>query len=98
MVDMKVRFRGEQGVIAEGVDVTISRDHRRLDQSDNWWGEAQVPLESHVLPGHQLTMELGDGSLAPIRVERVTVDSKAGRMLIRFTGSGPLSQDGLGGS
>lgn len=84
------RLRNPHGTVAEQVEITIARDHRRLDQGDGWRGEAWLSTESHVLPGDELTLEMVDGRATPILVERVTVDTRAGRMLVRFTGSGPL--------
>jgi hypothetical protein len=84
------RLLNHQGVVADKVEVTIARDSRREGELDGWWGETWLSTASHVLPGDELTLELRDGVAIPIVVERVTVDSKAGRMLVRFTGSGSL--------
>lgn len=84
------KFLRQQGVVADQVEVTIARDYRRVDQTEGWWGEAWFSMTSQVLPGESLTLELSDGRPTPIVIERVTVDSKVGRMLVRFTGSGPL--------
>lgn len=84
------RLLNRAGVVADQVRVTLTRDYRRLDLLDGWRGEAWLSTAAHVLPGDELTLQLGEGDGAPIVVERVTVDSKAGQMLVRFTGSGPL--------
>jgi hypothetical protein len=86
---MTGRLLKHRAVIADQVDVTISRDSRKLDQSDGWWGELWLSTDIHVFPGDALTLEFPDaGPTTTIVIERVTVDSKAGRMLVRFTGSG----------
>lgn len=84
------RLLNRDGVVADQVRVTIARDYRRLDHLDGWRGEAWLSTASHVIPGDELILELNGGDGAPIVIERVTVDTKAGQMLIRFTGSGPL--------
>ena len=87
-------FSSHRGVVAGKVEVTIAPDHRRLDQSEGWRGEAWLPIDSQVLPGDTLTLEMGDGHSGSVLIERVTVDSKAGQMLIRFTSIGPMEGDG----
>jgi hypothetical protein len=89
---MTGRFLNHKGVVAESVEVTIARDFRRLDGVEGWRGEAWISTESHVLPGDQLTLEM-EGRSTPVRVERVTVDSKAGSMLVRFVGEGPIASN-----
>jgi hypothetical protein len=86
------RLMNHQAVVADRVEVTIARDFRRVDQdqAEGWWGEVWLSIETHVLPGDELTLQLSESVPSPIVVERVTVDSKAGRMLVRFRGSGPL--------
>jgi hypothetical protein len=84
------KLSNDAGPIAEGVEITIAPDHRRLDETDGWRGEAWLSTQSHVLPGDHLLLELNDGSSSPVVIERVTVDTRAGQMLVRFTGSGPL--------
>jgi hypothetical protein len=84
------RLLNHQAVVAEQVEVTISRDYRRVDQAEGWWGETWISTAAHVLPGDELTLQLNNAVTAPIVVERVTVDSKAGRMLVRFRGTGHL--------
>lgn len=86
-------FRNHLGTVADRIDITIARDYRRLGQGDGWWGEAWFPTASPVFPGEELTLELESGVSSPIVVERVTVDSRAGRMLVRFTGAGPLDAE-----
>lgn len=88
---MTGRLLKHRAVIADQLEVTISRDSRRLDQSDGWWGELWLSTAIHVLPGDELTLDSPETGPTPIVIERVTVDSKAGRMLVRFTGSGPLA-------
>ena len=88
---MTGRLLKHQAVIADQLEVTISRDSRRVDQSDGWWGELWLSMATHVLPGDELTLDSTETGPTPIVIERVTVDSKAGRMLVRFTGSGPLA-------
>jgi hypothetical protein len=85
---MTGRLLKHRAVIANQVDVTISRDSRKLDQSNGWWGELWLSTDIHVFPGDALTLEFPDTGPSAIVIERVTVDSKAGRMLVRFTGSG----------
>jgi hypothetical protein len=82
-----------RAVVADRVEVTIARESRKVGAQDSWWGEAWLSTDSHVLPGDELTLQLGGADPAPIVIERVTVDSKAGRMLVRFTGKGPLAPD-----
>jgi hypothetical protein len=88
------KLLNHQGIVADQVKVTIARDYRRVDQPDGWRGEAWLSTDTHILPGDRLSLELKDGAAVPILVERVTVDSKAGQMLIRFTGSGSLDVAG----
>ena len=85
---MTGRLLKHRAVIADQVEVTISRDSRKLDQSNGWWGELWLSTDIHVFPGDGLTLEFPDAGPSAIVIERVTVDSKAGRMLVRFTGSG----------
>ena len=84
------RILRQHAVVAEQVEITISRDYRKEGELYGWWGEAWLSTASHVLPGDELTLELRGGIATPIVIERVTVDTRAGRMLVRFTGSGPL--------
>lgn len=86
------RILRQHAVVAEQVEITIARDYRREGEVDGWWGEAWLSTASHVLPGDELTLELRGSVATTIVIERVTVDTKAGRMLVRFTGSGPLNE------
>ena len=90
MMAMIGRLLTHRAVIADQLEITISRDARRPGQSEGWWGEVWLSTATHVLPGDELVLELKDSRQHPIVVERVTVDSKAGRMLVRFTGAGRL--------
>jgi hypothetical protein len=86
------RFLKHEAVIADGLEITISPDSRKVDQRDGWWGETWLSLATHVLPGDELVLQLDESGGYPVVIERVTVDSKAGRMLVRFTGSGSLGK------
>ena len=88
---MTGRLLKHRAVIADQLEITISRDSRKVDQPNGWWGEVTLSTAIHVLPGDELTLELRESELVPITIERVTVDSKAGKMLVRFAGSGPLA-------
>jgi hypothetical protein len=79
-------------VVADQVEISLARDYRRVGELESWWGEAWLSTASHLLPGDELTLVLSGGVVTPIVIERVTVDSKASRMLVRFTGSGPLGE------
>ena len=72
------------------MDISIARDHRKEGDQASWWGETWLSTTTHVLPGDELTLELKDAGPTAIVIERVTVDTKAGRMLVRFSGKGPL--------
>ncbi len=74
--------------IAAGVAVSLAPDQRREDGLDGWWGEVRLTSDTAVLPGDRLTLELEDGRTFPIAVERVTVDTRASQLLVRFTGTG----------
>ena len=89
---MTGRLLKHGAVIADQLEVTISRESRKLDQSNGWWGELWLSTAIHIFPGDELTLELPDNGPTPIVIERVTVDSKAGKMLVRFTGSGPFTK------
>lgn len=88
---MTGRLLKHRAVIADQLEVTISRDSRKVDQREGWWGELWLSTATHVLPGDELMLELKGGTATPIVIERVTVDTKAGKMLVRFTGSGALA-------
>ena len=88
---MTGRLLKHRAVIADQLEVTISRDSRKVDQREGWWGELWLSTATHVLPGDELMLELKGGAATPIVIERVTVDTKAGKMLVRFTGSGALA-------
>ena len=88
---MTGRLLKHRAVIADQLEITISRDSRKVDQPNGWWGEVTLSTAIHVLPGDELTLELRESAPVPITIERVTVDSKAGKMLVRFAGSGPLA-------
>ena len=81
------RLLKHRAVIADQLEITLSRDSRKVDQREVWWGEFWLSTATHVLPGDELVLELKDTGTRPIVIERVTVDSKAGRMLVRFTTS-----------
>jgi hypothetical protein len=87
---MTGRLLKHRAVIADQLEITISRESRRIDQVNGWWGELWLSTAIHVLPGDELTLDSPETGLTPIVIERVTVDSKAGKMLVRFAGSGPL--------
>jgi hypothetical protein len=89
---MIARILRQQAVVADQVEISLARDYRRVGELESWWGEAWLSTASHVLPGDELTLEVSGGVATPIVIERVTVDSTASRMLVRFTGSGPLDQ------
>ena len=87
---MTGRLLKHRAVIADQLEITISPDSRKMEQREGWWGEVWLSTATHVLPGDELVLELRESGPHPIVIERVTVDSKAGRMLVRFTGSGRL--------
>ena len=88
---MTGRLLKHRAVIADQLEVTISPESRKLDQSNGWWGELWLSTDIHIFPGDELTLESSETGPTSIVIERVTVDSKAGKMLVRFTGSGPLA-------
>ena len=88
---MTGRLLKHRAVIADQLEVTISRESRKVDQPSGWWGELTLPMAIHVLPGDELALELPGNGPVPITIERVTVDTKAGKMLVRFAGSAPLA-------
>ena len=82
---MKIgRFSRNGSVIAESIELEISADYRRSDGRDGWRGEAWLPIDAIVLPGDQLRLHLHSGETEDVVIDRVTVDSTAGRMLVRF--------------
>lgn len=83
------RFSRNGEVLVEGSEVTIALDDRRKEGPAAWYGEAWVPTQITVIPGDRLTLTLA-GEHREILVNRVTVDSRASRMLVRFVGNGPL--------
>lgn len=85
------RIMRHRAVVADQVDISIARDHRKDGDQANWWGEVWLSTATHVFPGDELTLELEDTGPTAIVIERVTVDTKAGKLLVRFTGKGPLA-------
>ena len=71
-------------VIAEGLEIKIGADHRRSDGRDGWRGEAWLPTDASVIPGDRLRVEITGGEAEDVIIDRVTVDSAASRMLVRF--------------
>ena len=81
------RFYRSGSVIAAGVELKIQTDHRRSDGREGWRGEAWLPTEACLIPGDRLRLEIDSEETEEIEVviDRVTVDSAAGRMLVRFS-------------
>jgi hypothetical protein len=84
------RLLNPKGIVAETVELTLTPDNRRVGLASGWRGEVWLPIDSHVVPGDTLTLELVGGTASSILVDRVTVDTEARQMLVRFTGSGSL--------
>lgn len=80
-------------VLADNVDCMINRDYRRDDGQDGWWGETWLPLDVHLLPGDKVTWQPAGGAPAGIVIERITVDGRLGRMLVRFSGTEPSREE-----
>ena len=95
---MTGRLLKHRAVIADQLEITVSPDSRKVNQGEGWWGEVWLSTATHVLPGDELVLELRDSGTHSIVIERVTVDSKAGRMLVRFSGSGDLGRAEATGS
>jgi hypothetical protein len=81
------RFYRSGSVIADGVEIKIHADYRRADGREGWRGEAWLPTEAFLIPGDRLRLEVdgGDKEDVEVVIDRVTVDSSAGRMLVRFS-------------
>lgn len=85
---MKIgRFYRGGSILAAGVELKIKADHRRRDGREGWHGEAWLPTEAFLIPGDRLRLEIdGEGTEdVEVVIDRVTVDSSAGRMLVRFS-------------
>lgn len=82
---MKIgRFSRNGSVIADAIELEIGADYRRSDGRDGWRGEAWLPIDAVVVPGDLLRLDFATGEAEDVVIDRVTVDSKAGRMLVRF--------------
>lgn len=82
---MTGRFYRDGGPLLAEADIRITTDYRRPDGREGWRGEAYFPIDVVVLPGERLRLEPSQGSGTDIVVDRVTVDSRAERILVRFT-------------
>jgi hypothetical protein len=82
---MKIgRFSRDGSVIADAIELEIAADYRRSDGREGWRGEAWLPTDAIIFPGDRLRLEFQTGEMEDVVIDRVTVDSKAGRMLVRF--------------
>jgi len=78
------RLSRSNGIIADRVELEIRPDHRRSDGREGWYGEAWLSTDVIVIPGEHLQLHIDGGDAEEVVVDRVTVDSRAGRMLVRF--------------
>lgn len=78
------QFFRNGSVVAKDIELDLRTDHRRSDGRVSWHGEAWLPTDEIIIPGDQLRLEISEGETEDVVIDRVTVDSTAGRMLVRF--------------
>lgn len=82
---MKIgRFSRNGSVIGGDIELEIRVDHRRADGRVGWHGEAWLPTDEIIIPGDRIHLEIQGEKAEDVVIDRVTVDSAAGRMLVRF--------------